>query len=143
MSAASSSNPGAIAGTAAASQKSAGSTSGLLLGLGLATWMKFYTHDGVNLVLPDIAGTFGVSQDQASWILTTYISALLFNVPPSIWMARDVGRSDRDHQISSALAGAFALISPYREKIHETRHHRHWKCRLRHCTRGGNARQRP
>jgi hypothetical protein len=67
--------------------------------------MKFYTHDGVNLVLPDIAGTFGVSQDQASWILTTYISALLFNVPPSIWMARDVGRSDRDHQISSALHG--------------------------------------
>jgi hypothetical protein len=37
--------------------------------------MEFYTYDGVNLVLPDIAGTFGVSQDQASWILTTYISA--------------------------------------------------------------------
>jgi malate/lactate dehydrogenase len=57
--------------------------------------MEFYTYDGVNLVLPDIAGTFGVSQDQASWILTTYISALLFGVPLSIWTARDVGRSDQ------------------------------------------------
>ena len=49
--------------------------------------MEFYTYDGVNLVLPDMAGTFGISQDQASWILTTYISALLFGVPLSIWMA--------------------------------------------------------
>ncbi len=71
----SSSNLAAVAGTVAASQKSAGATSGVLLGLGLATWMEFYTYDGVNLVLPDIAGTFGVSRDQASWILTTYISA--------------------------------------------------------------------
>jgi hypothetical protein len=37
-----------------------------LLGLGLATWMEFYNCDGVNLVLPDVVGTFGVSQDQAS-----------------------------------------------------------------------------
>ncbi|MGB6938495.1 MAG: MFS transporter, partial [Xanthobacteraceae bacterium] len=41
--------------------------------------------------LPDMAGTFGISQDQASWILTTYISALLFGVPLSIWMAGRVG----------------------------------------------------
>jgi DHA2 family multidrug resistance protein len=63
----------------------------MLLGLGLATWMEFYTYDGVNLVLPDMAGTFGISQDQASWILTTYISALLFSVPLSIWMAAHIG----------------------------------------------------
>ena len=29
----------------------------MLFGLGLATWMEFYTYDGVNLVLPDMAGT--------------------------------------------------------------------------------------
>ena len=40
-------------------------TGRLLLGLGLATWMEFYTFDAVNLVLPDMAGTFGVSLDQA------------------------------------------------------------------------------
>jgi MFS transporter, DHA2 family, multidrug resistance protein len=42
----------------------------MLLGLGLATWTEFYKFDGVNLVLPDMAGTLGLSQDEASWILT-------------------------------------------------------------------------
>src|SRR6201996_6406839 len=64
---------------------------GLLLGLGLATWMEFYTYDGVNLILPDMAGSLGISQDEASWILTTYLSALLFGVPLSIWLAGHVG----------------------------------------------------
>lgn len=82
---------GVIGRTPALSKKGAGATNGLLLGLGLATWMEFYTYDGVNLVLPDMAGTFGISQDQASRILTTYISALLFGVPLSIWMAGRVG----------------------------------------------------
>jgi DHA2 family multidrug resistance protein len=35
-------------------------TRGLLLGLGLATGMEFYTFDSVNLVLPDMAGTLGI-----------------------------------------------------------------------------------
>jgi hypothetical protein len=38
----------------------ASSSSYTLLGLGLATWMEFYTYDGVNLVLPDMAGTLGL-----------------------------------------------------------------------------------
>lgn len=63
----------------------------LLLGLGLATWMEFYTYDGVNLVLPDMAGGFGLSQDQASWILTIYLAALFYGVPVSIWMAAHIG----------------------------------------------------
>jgi hypothetical protein len=33
-----------------------GQTSWMLVGLGLATWMEFYTYDAVNLVLPDMAG---------------------------------------------------------------------------------------
>jgi DHA2 family multidrug resistance protein len=70
---------------------SPGQTSWMLVGLGLATWMEFYTYDAVNLVLPDMAGSFGVSQDQASWFLTTYSSALLLGVPVSIWMAGYVG----------------------------------------------------
>lgn len=63
----------------------------LLLGLGLATWMEFYTYDGVNLVLPDMAGGFGLSQDQASWILTIYLAALFYGVPISIWLAAYLG----------------------------------------------------
>jgi MFS transporter, DHA2 family, multidrug resistance protein len=63
----------------------------LLLGLGLATWMEFYTYDGVNLVLPDMAGGFGLSQDQASWILTVYLAALFYGVPVSMWLAPHIG----------------------------------------------------
>jgi MFS transporter, DHA2 family, multidrug resistance protein len=84
-------NREAIAGNAATVPASAGPGRHMLFGLGLATWMEFYTYDGVNLVLPDMAGTLGVSQDQASWILTTYLPALLFGVPLSIWMAHHVG----------------------------------------------------
>ena len=59
---------------------SPGQTGWMLVGLGLATWMEFYTYDAVNLVLPDIAGSFGVLQDEASWFLTIYGSALLLGV---------------------------------------------------------------
>jgi DHA2 family multidrug resistance protein len=82
--AAAGSSPASVAGRS-------GQAGYMLLGLGLATWMEFYTYDGVNLVLPDMAGTFGLSQDQASWILTVYLSALLFGVPVSIWMAAHMG----------------------------------------------------
>ena len=81
----------------------------MLLGLGLATWMEFYTSDGVNLVLPDMAGTLGLSQDQASWILTTYLSALCFGVPLSIWLARYVGY--RRYIIASAAVFAATSVA--------------------------------
>jgi MFS transporter, DHA2 family, multidrug resistance protein len=84
-------NREAIADHGTIAPASVGPSRYMLFGLGLATWMEFYTYDGVNLVLPDMAGTLGISQDQASWILTTYLSALLFGVPLSIWMARHVG----------------------------------------------------
>jgi MFS transporter, DHA2 family, multidrug resistance protein len=74
-----------------AGSASTGPSRYMLVGLALATWMEFYTYDGVNLVLPDMAGTLGLSQDEASWILTTYLSTLLFSVPLSIWMAGHVG----------------------------------------------------
>ena len=63
----------------------------LLAGLGLATGMEFYTFDSVNLVLPDLTGTLGVSADEASWLLTVYSCALFLGVPVSIWMAGHFG----------------------------------------------------
>jgi DHA2 family multidrug resistance protein len=63
----------------------------LLLGLGLATGMEFYTFDSVNLVLPDMAGTLGLSADEASWLLTVYSCSLFIGVPVSIWLAGHVG----------------------------------------------------
>lgn len=75
----------------APSAKSALPAPGLLFGLGLATGMEFYTSDSMNLILPDIAGTLGLSTDEASWILTVYSGALFLGVPVSIWMAGHFG----------------------------------------------------
>jgi DHA2 family multidrug resistance protein len=66
-------------------------TRGLLMGLGLATGMEFYTFDSVNLVLPDVTGTLGLSADEASWLLTVYSCSLFFGVPISIWLAGHLG----------------------------------------------------
>jgi DHA2 family multidrug resistance protein len=80
----------------------------LLVGLGLAAAVEFYTFDAVNLVLPDMAGSFGVSRDQASWILTTYSSALFFGVPLSIWLAAHLRH--RRYIIGSVVLFAIASI---------------------------------
>ena len=63
----------------------------LLLGLALATGMEFYTLESMNLVLPDITGSLGVSFDEASWILTVYSSFLFLGVPLSFWLAGHFG----------------------------------------------------
>ena len=63
----------------------------LLLALALGTGMEFYTFESINLVLPDMAGTLGVSFDEASWILTVYSSFLFLGVPLSFWLARHFG----------------------------------------------------
>jgi DHA2 family multidrug resistance protein len=84
-------SPAAFAAPTPAAVMMPAQTSRVLIGLGLATWMEFYAYDAVNLVLPDMAGSFGVSQDEASGFLTTYSSALLLGVPVSIWLAGHVG----------------------------------------------------
>ncbi len=63
----------------------------LLLGLTLATGMEFYTFESMNLVLPDITGTLGVSFDEASWLLTVYSCSLFLGVPVSVWLAGRMG----------------------------------------------------
>ena len=80
----------------------------LLLGLGFATGMEFYTFDSVNLVLPDFAGSLGLSGDEASWLLTTYSSSLFLGVPVSIWFAGHVGY--KHFLIGSVLMFAAASV---------------------------------
>ena len=53
--------------------------------------MEFYTFESMNLVLPDITGSLGVSFDEASWILTVYSSFLFLGVPLSFWLAGHFG----------------------------------------------------
>jgi MFS transporter, DHA2 family, multidrug resistance protein len=76
----------------------------LLLGLGFATGMEFYTADSVNLCLTDITGSFGVSGDEASWSLTIYSSALFLGVPLCVWLAGYIGHK-------SYLIGSVVLFA--------------------------------
>jgi DHA2 family multidrug resistance protein len=80
----------------------------LLLGLGFATGMEFYTADSVNLVLTDLTGSFGVSGDEASWSLTIYSSALFTGVPVCVWLAGYIGH--RSYLIGSILLFAAASV---------------------------------
>src|SRR5580658_4359641 len=81
---------------------------GLLLGLGLATGMEFFTFDAMNLVLVDLAGTLGVSFDEASWLLTIYSSTLFLGVPVCIWLAGHVGY--KRYLIATTLLFAVASL---------------------------------
>src|SRR6202453_1759340 len=81
----------AVPGHPAATLVPPAHTRWLLLGLALATGMEFYTFDSVNLVLPDMTGTLGLSADEASWLLTVYSCSLFIGVPVSIWLAGHVG----------------------------------------------------
>jgi DHA2 family multidrug resistance protein len=80
----------------------------LLLGLGFATGMEFYTADSVNLVLTDLSGSFGVSGDEASWSLTVYSSALFLGVPICIWLAGYLGH--KNYLISAVLLFAASSV---------------------------------
>ncbi len=80
-----------VPGRAVATIVSPADTRWLLLGLALATGMEFYTFDSVNLVLPDMTGTLGLSADEASWLLTVYSCSVFIGVPVSIWLAGHVG----------------------------------------------------
>ncbi|MCI3206470.1 MULTISPECIES: MFS transporter [Pandoraea] len=82
---------GALKTATAPASQGDGKQTGLLTGLGLTAWLEFYTFDAVNLVLPDMAGSFGVSQDEASWLLITFSTSLFLGVAVSIWLARHIG----------------------------------------------------
>jgi len=79
------------------------------VGLGLASAMQFYTFDSINLILPDMAGAFGASRDEASWILVTYSAALFVGTPLSSYFARRIGL--QPYIIGSILVFLGASIS--------------------------------
>ena len=77
----------------------------------LATFMEVLDTSVANVSLPYIAGDLGVSQDEASWVLTTYLVANAVVLPLSGWVSGLIGRK-RFYMtcvalftISSALCG--------------------------------------
>jgi MFS transporter, DHA2 family, multidrug resistance protein len=58
----------------------------------LATFMEVLDTTIANVVLPYIAGGLGVSEDEASWVVTTYLVANAVSLTASSYLAKRLGR---------------------------------------------------
>src|ERR1700733_11494140 len=61
-------------------------------GVALATFMEVLDTTIANVALPYIAGGMGVSEDEASWVVTTYLVANAIILTASSYLARRLGR---------------------------------------------------
>ena len=58
----------------------------------LATFMEVLDTSIANVALPHIAGSLGASQDEATWVLTSYLVSSAIVLPISGWLANRFGR---------------------------------------------------
>lgn len=58
----------------------------------LATFMEVLDTSIANVALPHMAGTLGASQDEATWVLTSYLVASAVILPISGWLMARMGR---------------------------------------------------
>jgi DHA2 family multidrug resistance protein len=58
----------------------------------LATFMEVLDTSIANVALPHIAGSLGGSQEEATWVLTSYLVASAIVLPISGWLANRFGR---------------------------------------------------
>ena len=77
-----------------------------------ASFMEVLDTTIANVVLPYIAGGLGVSQDEASWVVTTYLVANAVSLTASSFLARLFGRKNF-FLICLALFTASSLLCGY------------------------------
>jgi DHA2 family multidrug resistance protein len=58
----------------------------------LATFMEVLDTSIANVALPHMAGSLGASQEEATWVLTSYLVASAIVLPISGWLANRFGR---------------------------------------------------
>src|SRR5580698_4375358 len=58
----------------------------------LATFMEVLDTSIANVVLPHIAGNLSSSQEESTWVLTSYLVANAIVIPTSGWLASRMGR---------------------------------------------------
>ena len=79
----------------------------LVVSIMLATLMQVIDSTIANVALPDMQGSLSATQDQAAWILTSYIVAAAILTPATGWLAAQFGRR---HLLIVAISG-FAVAS--------------------------------
>jgi DHA2 family multidrug resistance protein len=96
-----------------ASRRAAGTNPWVIAVLvALATFMEVLDTTVANVVLPYIAGGMGVSEDEASWVVTTYLVANAVALTASSTLARMLGRKTF-FLICLALFTASSLLCGY------------------------------
>ena len=63
----------------------------VLVNVMIGTFMAVLDATIVNVALPTIMSTFGVSVDSAQWILTAYLLVFAVMLPSSGWLADHLG----------------------------------------------------
>ena len=58
----------------------------------LATFMEVLDTSIANVALPHIAGNLGASQNESTWVLTSYLVSNAVVLPLSAWLATRFGR---------------------------------------------------
>jgi DHA2 family multidrug resistance protein len=75
----------------------------------LATFMEVLDITIVNVALPHIAGGLAATQDEATWVLTSYLVSNAVVMPLSGWLALRMGRK-RFYMTCVALFGISSLL---------------------------------
>src|ERR1700742_4238934 len=58
----------------------------------MAAFMEVLDTSIANIALPDIPGGLAASNDQSTWVLTSYLAANAIVLPISGWLAELIGR---------------------------------------------------
>ena len=75
----------------------------------LATFMEVLDTSIANVALPHIAGGLGSSQDEATWVLTSYLVSNAVILPASAYLVSFIGRK-RFYMICVALFGISSML---------------------------------
>ncbi len=75
----------------------------------LATFMEVLDTSIANVAIPHIAGGLGASQDEATWVLTSYLVSNAVILPASAYLVSFIGRK-RFYMICVALFGISSML---------------------------------
>ena len=75
----------------------------------LATFMEVLDTSIANVALPHIAGGLGASQDEATWVLTSYLVSNAVILPASAYLVSFIGRK-RFYMICVTLFGISSML---------------------------------
>ncbi|HTD44814.1 MAG TPA: MFS transporter, partial [Bryobacteraceae bacterium] len=75
----------------------------------LATFMEVLDTSIANVALPHIAGNLSISEDEATWVLSSYLVANAIVLPISAWLSTKFGRK-RFYMTCVVLFGVSSLM---------------------------------